>query len=154
MVAMASYNFVAPALMTDAEVIECLDEAEHLGKWANDLKAWALKKAEHGGKLTDSRGKQVRKLVEGRANRRYTDEAKVRTTLLLEGFTEVQCYKRKIIGLTDMTALLHGKKNLDGILGPFITKPRGKPVLVPMDDPRDEIDDASKIAEGFEPVEL
>lgn len=150
MVAMASYNFVAPALLTDQEVVECLDEAEHLGKWANDLKAWALKKAETGSVLTDSRGKQIRKLVEGRSTRRYTDERAVRATLLLEGFTPALIYKSKLLGITDMTALLHGKKALDSILGPFITKPRGKPVLVPMDDPRDEIDDR---ASGFEAQE-
>lgn len=147
MIAMTRFEFQQPALLTDAEVIECLAEAEHLKKWAGDLESWALEEASKGKKF---KGK---KLVEGRANRRYTDEGAIRTILALEGFTPEQFLKSKLLGVTDMTKLLKGKKTFDKLLGALVTKPRGKPVLVDDSDPRPELDEQAKAAEGFEPVE-
>lgn len=145
--AMTIYQFREPALLTDDEVIQCLAEAQHLQKWAGDLETWALEEAGKGKKF---KGK---KLVEGRANRKYTDEGAVKTALALEGFKPEQYLKQKLLGITDMTALLKGKKKFEALLGEYITKPRGKPVLVDETDPRPELDDKAKAAEGFEPVE-
>jgi hypothetical protein len=147
MLAMTIYEFREPALLTDDELIACLAEAQHLQKWAGDLETWALEEAGKGRKF---KGK---KLVEGRANRKYTDEATIKTVLALEGFKPEQYLKVKLLGVTDMTALLKGKKKFEALLGEFITKPRGKPVLVDEADPRPELDDQAKAAEGFEPVE-
>jgi hypothetical protein len=52
-----------------------------------------------------------------------------------------------------MTALLKGKKKFEALLGEYVAKPRGKPVLVDETDPRPELDDKAKAIEGFEPVE-
>jgi hypothetical protein len=147
MVAMTQYEFQEPALLTDDEVIACLAEAKHLQKWAGDLETWALEQAGSGKKFAG------KKLVEGRANRKYADEEAVKTALVLEGFQPVQFMKSKLLGVTDMTALLKGKKKFEALLGDYVTKPRGKPVLVDETDPRPELDDKAKAAEGFEPVE-
>ena len=147
MVAMTMYEFAEPAMLSDAEVIACLAEAKHLQKWAADLETWALEEAGRGKKFAG------KKLVEGRANRKYSDEEAVKTALVMEGYEPVQFTKSKLIGVTDMTALLKGKKKFEALLGDFITKPRGKPVLVDEADPRPELDDKVKAAEGFEPVE-
>lgn len=147
MVDMTKFEFAPPALLTDEEVIECLTEAKHLQKWAADLETWALEEAGRGKKFAG------KKLVEGRANRKYTDEATVKTILALEGFAPEQYMKSKLLGVTDMTALLKGKKKFDALLGDCITKPRGKPVLVDETDPRPEMDDKAKAREGFEPLE-
>jgi hypothetical protein len=148
MLAMTVYEFREPALLTDDEVIRCLAEAQHLQKWAGDLETWALDQATKGKKF------QGKKLVEGRANRKYTDEATIRTVLALEGFRPEQYMKSKLLGITDMTALLKGKKKFDALLGEYIEKPRGKPVLVDETDPRPELDDKAKAADGFDPVQL
>ena len=44
-------------------------------------------------------------------------------------------YEHKILGVTAMTSLL-GKKQFNDILGGLITKPQGKPTLVPESDKR------------------
>jgi len=42
---------------------------------------------------------------------------------------------RKLLGITAMTALM-GKKKFEEVLGGFIHKPSGKPVLIPLSDKR------------------
>lgn len=119
------------ALMADWEVEAVLPEADHLVKWANDLKAWAQMRA--------AKGLPVKgwKLVEGRSNRKYADDRRVARVLRLEGYKEDEIYEpRKLLGITKMTALVHGAKKLERMLGSLIVKPTGKPVLVPESDPR------------------
>jgi hypothetical protein len=119
------------AIMTDREVEAVLNEADHLGKWAHDLKQWAHERAAKGIPVKGW------KLVAGRANRKYLSDRRVAALLRLEGFTAEQIYEpRKLLGLTKMTALVRGEKKLDKLIGSLITKPVGKPVLVPEDDPR------------------
>ena len=72
------------------------------------------------------------KLVEGRANRRYTDENAVVNAVKAAGYDP---YEQKLLGVTAMTTLL-GKKQFNDILGGLITKPQGKPTLVPENDKR------------------
>jgi hypothetical protein len=119
------------AIMTDREVEAVLSEADHLGKWAADLKQWAQSRA--------AKGLPVKgwKLVAGRANRKYLNDRRVAALLRMEGFTAEQIYEpRKLLGLTKMIALVRGEKKLDKLIGDLIVKPIGKPVLVPEDDPR------------------
>lgn len=134
------------ALMSDAEVMAILPEAEHLAKWAGDLKSWAATEA--------AKGKVMKgyKLVAGRANRKYVSERRIATILRLEGFKPEQFYKpAKLLGLTDMTALVKGKKKLDTLLGSLIMKPMGRPVLVPESDPRPVYKPAQDAAgQGFD----
>lgn len=90
----------------------------------------------HGGHALQSaiRGKQWNnwKLVEGRSNRRYTDEEVVVNTVKTAGYDP---YEHKVLGISSMTKLL-GKTKFEKLLGGFIEKPKGKPTLVPMSDKR------------------
>ena len=75
------------------------------------------------------------KLVEGRSVRRYANEASAAEAVKKAGYNP---YEQKILGITAMTNLL-GKKQFNEILGPYIEKPHGKPVIVPESDIRPEL---------------
>lgn len=122
-------------------ILGCLDE---LISWAGDVKGYALEQAEQQG---------VRwpgwKLVEGRSNRKYADQAQTIETLRAAGYEEPLLYKpREILGLTEMEKLV-GKKRLPELLGDLIIKPAGKPVLVPDTDKRPELQSQSSAAADF-----
>ena len=50
-------------------------------------------------------------------------------------------YEKKLLGITAMTSLL-GKKKFNELLSGFITKPQGKPTLVPESDKRPALNTA------------
>ena len=74
----------------------------------------------------------IRDSVEGRANRRYSNEAAVIETVEKAGFDP---YEKKLLGVTAMQKLL-GKSRFDELLTAYIEKPQGKPTLVPDSDKR------------------
>lgn len=123
---MAQYDFKLPPLLTDTEVEIILSKVDGLVNWANDIKEYALQKALSGKEWTGF------KLVEGRSNRRYTNEDAVADTVKKAGFDP---YEKKLLGITAMQKLL-GKSRFDELLSAYIEKPQGKPALVPDSDKR------------------
>lgn len=123
---LAKYDFEMPPTLEDTEVEAVLAKADELTRWASDVKEYALQQAIQGKKWTDW------KLVEGRSNRKYTDEAVVAKTVKSAGY---EPYEQKLLGITAMTALL-GKTKFEELLGKLIVKPQGKPTLVPVSDKR------------------
>jgi hypothetical protein len=124
--ALARYDFKQPPLLTGEEVEEILTHVDDLVAWAADIKDYALRQAIDGKEWTGW------KLVEGRSNRRYTDEVAVAGTVAKAGFDP---YERKLLGVTAMQKLL-GKSRFEELLAAFIEKPQGKPTLVPECDKR------------------
>lgn len=129
---LAKYDFEVPATLDNDEVATILTKADELVSWANDVKEYALKEALNGTKFEGF------KLVAGRSNRKYTDEAAVADVIIAAGKDP---YEKKLLGITAMTALL-GKKTFEDILGGLTFKPPGKPVLVTTDDKRPEYNSA------------
>jgi hypothetical protein len=123
---LAKYEFKQPPLLTDEEVEEILGRIDDLISWASDIKDYALRAAISGKQWSGY------KLVEGRANRKYTDENAVIAAVTAAGYDP---YEHKVLGVTAMTTLL-GKKQFNDILGGLVTKPQGKPTLVPDSDKR------------------
>ena len=126
---LSRYDFKLPPLLEDDEVENILGKIDGLISWASDIKDYALQAA-LGGKQWNGW-----KLVEGRSNRRYTDEAAVADAVSAAGFDP---YERKVLGITAMTSLL-GQKRFEEVLGGYIEKPQGKPTLVPESDKRPAI---------------
>ena len=124
---LARYEFRQPPLLTDEEVEEILGKLDSLMDWASDIKDYALQAAISGKHWSGY------KLVEGRANRRYTDENAVVAAVKAAGYDPFD--EPKLLGVTAMTTLL-GRKQFNDILGGLITKPQGKPTLVPESDKR------------------
>ena len=142
---LARMDFKKPMELTHDEIVEVLGQIDRLLSWAKDVTDYALAQALAGEKF---RGW---KLVEGRANRRYTDETKVAVTLKAAGFDEAMLYSKKLLTITDMEKLV-GKKRfaelLEGDAG-LVVKPTGKPVLVPASDKREELNTAQAAADDF-----
>lgn len=124
---LARYEFRQPPLLTDEEVEEILGKLVSLMDWASDIKDYALQAAISGKHWSGY------KPVEGRANRRYTDENAVVAAVKAAGYDPYD--EPKLLGVTAMTTLL-GRKQFNDILGGLITKPQGKPTLVPESDKR------------------
>ena len=129
---LAKYDFEVPATLDNDEIAAILRRSDDLVSWANDVKEYALKEALHGTKFEGF------KLVAGRSNRKYTDEAAVADVVIAAGKDP---YEKKLLGITAMTALL-GKKAFDEILGRLTLKSSGKPTLVTAEDKRHEFNSA------------
>ncbi len=124
-------EFRQPPPLTDEEIAEVLKVADELAKWSADVYAYAQDEAVTKGKKWAGF-----KLVEGRSNRKYTDEEEVAKAAQKAGYTDI--YKKTLIGITEMERLL-GKKKFAEILGKLVYKPQGKVTLVPESDKRQEI---------------
>ena len=109
---------------------DILGKADQLISWAEDIKEYALQAAV-GGKHWNGF-----KLVEGRSNRRFTDEQAVAQAVAEAGKDP---YEKKLLGITAMTTLL-GRKRFNELLGKYVEKPRGKATLVPENDKRPAMD--------------
>ena len=123
---LARYDFKLPPLLTDEEVEEIISRVDDLVAWATDIKDYALQQAISGKEWNGW------KLVEGRSNRKYTNEIAVAGAVTDAGFDP---YERKVLGVTAMQKLL-GKSRFEELLAAYIEKPQGKPTLVPESDKR------------------
>lgn len=136
---LAQMEFKPPALLSDEEIAEVLKVADELAKWSADVYAFATDEAiTYGKKWTGF------KLVEGRSNRKYTDEEEVAEAAKAAGYTDI--YKKSLVGITEMEKLM-GKKKFAEVLGKLVYKPQGKITLVTESDKRQEIQTATAEAD-------
>ena len=131
---MAKYDFEMPDTLEDYEIDAILMKVDELTSWASDIKEYALNQALRG---TDY---EHFKVVEGRSNRKYTDEDKVAKVVTNAGYDP---YDKSVKGITAMTKLL-GKKKFDELLGSLTFKPQGKPTLVIKSDKRPAMKNTAK----------
>lgn len=131
--ALMKMDFRDPDILEEWEIGEVLQRAEELNDWAKDVKDYAFDQAlNHGVKF------EGWKLVEGRSNRKYLDEDKVKEALIEAGYSQDKITETKILGITAMEKEI-GKKSFGEILSELVVKPEGKPVLVPETDKRPEL---------------
>ena len=130
---LAKYEFENPAMLNDEEIASILPMIDSLVSWATDIKEFALQQALSG---TVYEGYKV---VEGRSNRKYSDETAVARIVQEAGYDP---FEKKLLGVTAMQRQL-GKKRFQELLGGFLYKPPGKPVLVPTSDSRPEMNTAA-----------
>jgi len=127
---LAQSEFKMPPLLTDAEIEDVLAKLPDIKKWADEIQEYALAKALAGKEWTGF------KLVEGRSVRKYTDEKAVIEAANAAGYHDI--YKQSLISITEMEKLM-GKAEFSKVLGALVTKPQGKPTLVPDTDKRQAI---------------
>ena len=127
---LAQSEFKMPPLLTDAEIEDVLAKLPDIKKWADEIQEYALAKALAGKEWAGF------KLVEGRSVRKFTDERAVVKAANEAGYHDI--YKQTLISLTEMEKLM-GKAEFSKVLGALVTKPQGKPTLVPDTDKRQAI---------------
>lgn len=127
---LAKYEFADPTVLNNLEISDILGKVDELTKWATDIKEYALQKALSGEEYPGF------KVVEGRSNRKWTDEKKVGEILIGQGFLENIIYTKKLTGITNMETAI-GKKEVNRLLGEYIEKPPGKPTIAPITDKRE-----------------
>ena len=132
-------EFRPPALLSDKEIAEVLKVADDLAKWAADVYAFAMDEA-----ITHGKQWAGFKLVEGRSNRKYTDEEEVAEAVKAAGYTDI--YKSTLVGITEMEKLM-GKKKFAEVLGKLVYKPQGKITLVTESDKRQAVETATAEAD-------
>lgn len=124
------YEFRDPDLLTPEEIAAIIPKAEALASWAKGVKEYALQHAVQGEEFPGF------KLVQGRSNRKITDDTKAIHALL-----EAGCDLDKIVrlkSLTDLEGYL-SKDTVAKVLDGLIVKPEGKPTLVPDSDKREAL---------------
>ena len=140
----AKLEFQDVDLLSDDEVSFVLARVDGLVRYAEKIKTWALGEALNGHKWPGF------KVVEGRSNRRITDEAKAAKLLHKAGYGDDVIYKPvEMQTITNLEKLIT-KKKFTMLLGGIVEKPPGKPTLVPEDDKRPEYNPAKNDFEVLE----
>jgi hypothetical protein len=132
-----------PESLSMDRVAELLPKADMVIDWFNDLKAYALKQATEHNTIVPGY-----KMVEGRSNRKYSDQDAVAAKLVAAGVPEEVIYERSLLGITAMEKAV-GKKVFAEVLDGLIVKPEGKPTLVPVSDKRPALASAASAVEDF-----
>lgn len=125
---LANFDFIDASLMTPEDVAFVLKRVDGLVKWANDVKEYALYQAINAGQKYPGF-----KIVEGRSNRKFEDEAHViRYLTSFEGVALEDLTRVEMNTLETLKKTL-GKRTFETIVAPLLTKPPGKLALVPKD---------------------
>lgn len=122
-------DFADPNTMSDDELVQIAQKMPMLLSYGRDLTDYMQRKALMGKKWPDM------KLVEGRSNRKITDEQAAIWMLEMAGYQNVK--RTTIKGFGELEAMI-GDLRLQELLGAVIDKPKGYPTLVPAGDPRQE----------------
>lgn len=141
---LAKYDFAEPATLSWDEIGEILTKIPDFTRWAESVQTYAQTAAVQNGQRVPGW-----KLVAGRSTRKYTDEDAIARKLRRSGYKTAEIYKpRSLLGLTALEKLV-GAKKLDELIGKYITKPEGAPVLVPEHDKRPALNTAAAAANDF-----
>lgn len=113
-----------PELMSDSEIEELLPRLDFIIDYCNSLKEYALKKAIEGKKWKGYI------LSESNTKRKISDEEAVKKILKEAGYCpEVS----KLMSISELQKMV-GKSKFNDLVGKYIIKPKGQPVLAPDPD--------------------
>ena len=123
-----------PKLLTPEELAaDVLPNLETIKTWLSGVEEFALHTALSGTALPGW------KVVEGRSTRKITAPDAVSTALQEAGIQRDLIYKpQELLSITELEKLV-GKKHFASLCSQWISKPQGKPTLVPESDKRQAI---------------
>lgn len=116
--------------MNDDVLEELLPKLDELIKFAEAVKAHAIKRIQQGHKF------KKHKLVYSRVTRTFSDSDAVARILIENGYEAYS--KPKLLGITEIQRQT-GKHKFNELLGPYITISNGSVTIVPLDDAREEV---------------
>ncbi|MBM7051019.1 DUF2800 domain-containing protein [Rothia sp. ZJ1223] len=140
---LAKFEFAKPDTLTTEEIAGILTQIPALTKWAGDIQSYALSAVLNQGIRFEGF-----KVVAGRALRKYTDETAVAEIGESQG---LEVYEKKLKSPAALEKQV-GKKTFQTLFADLVTKPSGKPSLVPVSDPRPELTIATA-ADEFTPIQ-
>lgn len=137
-------TLIPPEVLSLADIAALLPHLDELRRWATDVQDYALEQAEQGRTVPGY------KLVAGRSNRAWAgNETDTLDALLDLGLAMADITTSKLVGIPAVEKALGGAKKAVPLLEPLITKPVGKPALVPDADPRPALSSASSARSDF-----
>ena len=113
--------------LSDEEIGELLTRGAALKTWLSDLENYAAEALLKGDLIPGW------KLVAGRSNRAFRDEAAAFQMILDAGYDKEKLYQPKTLAELEKVV---GKKDFAELMGDMVYKPPGKPTLAPEDDKR------------------
>ena len=119
--------------LTDEEIPAILGKLDAAEDWIKSIRAYAQDKAIREGVHWEGY-----KLVEARTLRKIEDQVAALKALEEAGFETEEVTTLKLNGISALEKTL-GKKKFAEVLGSFVVKPKGEPVLVPESDKREAI---------------
>jgi hypothetical protein len=136
-----SYQFKEPLMLNRNEITDLLERLPRFIKWAKDVTDFAYDQALNHGATWPGW-----KLVTGISRRKFDNEGTVAQELIMAGYKDTEIYELRGIGELEKTI---GKKQFGELLGQYIVKPPGKPVLVPESDKRPAINSVASAQADF-----
>jgi hypothetical protein len=119
--------------ITAQDVAMLLPVVAKINDWTKDLEAHAMSLATNGSTIPGY------KLVEGKSQRKFKDNAV--EVLHAAGLSDAQIFApAQLKPLGEIEKALGGKRKATSVLEEACVKPEGKPTLVPISDPRSELE--------------
>ena len=135
--ALAKHEFAEPKTLTLDQLVEVYEQIPLLTDWADAVAKHLLDQALNGEEIKGY------KVVEGRSNRKFSDEDKVKERLTEMGYKPEDFTTVKLATLTALERLI-GKKDFSDKIGDLVIRPQGKPILAPESDKRPPYSSAEK----------
>lgn len=143
---LAKFEFMQTNMMNAEDIADVLTRSEMFTGWITAVEEYALNEAVNNGKQWPGF-----KVVEGRSNRKYTDQDTIAKVLIDAKYREEDIYTKKLLPITKMEAEI-GKKVFAELVGPLTIKPQGKPKLAPLSDKRPEFTGVEAAVKDFADV--
>lgn len=137
---LARDEFKEPQLLSDDRLVEVFTQLPMLKDWAESVAEYLLKQAIAGKEVPGY------KVVEGRTQRKWADEAQVREILSVD-HDPSEFTVTKLAGIPAIEKLL--KKDFQPLLGDLVVIPQGSPTLVPLSDKRPAMNGLSQAKAEF-----
>lgn len=137
---LAKDEFKEPQLLSDDRLVEVFTQLPMLKDWAESVAEYLLKQAITGKEVPGY------KVVEGRTQRKWADEAQVREILSVD-HDPSEFMVTKLAGIPAIEKLL--KKDFQPLLGDLVVIPQGSPTLVPLSDKRPAMNGLSQAKAEF-----